>query len=101
MKGAFANEPVADFSKQVNRDAMQSALTEVAGQFGRTYPLVNAGKTVATESSIELRQPSRTKQLLCRCGPASVAHARSAIDAADAPCPAWRDTATRARTTCL
>jgi len=100
-KDAFANEPVNDFSKQANRDAMQSALTEAAGQFGRTYPLVIGGNAVATESSIEVRNPSHAKQVLGRYGRATVAHARSAVDAAKAAFPAWRDTGARERAACL
>ncbi len=31
---AFRNEPVTDFSKSANREAMERALSEVRGQFG-------------------------------------------------------------------
>jgi RHH-type proline utilization regulon transcriptional repressor/proline dehydrogenase/delta 1-pyrroline-5-carboxylate dehydrogenase len=97
----FRNEPVADFSGKENRDAMQAALREVAGQFGRTYPVVIAGKIVATDSTMEVRNPSHTKQILGSCGRATVAQTRSAIDAANTAFPGWRDTEPRERAACL
>ena len=40
---AFSNEPVADFSKPANREAIEKALRDVRAQFGREYDLVIAG----------------------------------------------------------
>src|SRR5262249_17050465 len=40
---AFRNEPLTDFSREDARQAMQRALADVAGQLGRTYPLVIGG----------------------------------------------------------
>ena len=41
---AFANEPVADFSKRANREAMERALRDVRAQLGREYDLLIAGR---------------------------------------------------------
>jgi RHH-type proline utilization regulon transcriptional repressor/proline dehydrogenase/delta 1-pyrroline-5-carboxylate dehydrogenase len=97
----FENEPLADFSKQANRDAMEAALKEVDGQLGRVYPLVIGGRPVSTESTIEVRNPSHIKQVLGQCGRATVAHARSAIEAAKTAFPTWRDTDAKERAACL
>ncbi|HEY1861892.1 MAG TPA: L-glutamate gamma-semialdehyde dehydrogenase [Gemmataceae bacterium] len=97
----FRNEPLTDFSKQTGRDAMQFALREVAQQFGRTYPLVIGGNTVRTDSTLEVRNPSHTKQIIGQCGRATAAHARSAVEAASAAFPSWRDTDPGARAECL
>ncbi len=40
----FSNEPVADFSKPANREAMERALREVRAQLGREYDLLIAGQ---------------------------------------------------------
>ncbi len=40
----FSNEPVADFSKPANREAMERALREVRAQLGREYELLIAGR---------------------------------------------------------
>src|SRR5260221_29999 len=36
----FANEPLSDFSREDVRQAMKQSLADVAGQLGRTFPLV-------------------------------------------------------------
>ncbi len=41
---AFSNEPVADFSKPANREAMERALGDVRAQLGREYELLIAGR---------------------------------------------------------
>ena len=44
----FSNEPVADFSKPANREAMEKALREVRAQLGREYDLLIAGRREKT-----------------------------------------------------
>jgi RHH-type proline utilization regulon transcriptional repressor/proline dehydrogenase/delta 1-pyrroline-5-carboxylate dehydrogenase len=100
-RSEFHNEPVSDFSKQMNREAMQAALREVARQLGRVYPLVIAGKAVETDGALEGRNPSHIRQVLGKCGRANVAHAHSAIEAAKAVFPSWRDTDPHERAACL
>jgi RHH-type proline utilization regulon transcriptional repressor/proline dehydrogenase/delta 1-pyrroline-5-carboxylate dehydrogenase len=97
----FRNEPLTDFSKQAGRDAMQAALREVQGRFGATYPLVIDGKAISTDNFIEVRNPSRTAQVLGRCGRATAAQARSAVEAASAAFTGWRNTEAGKRADCL
>jgi RHH-type transcriptional regulator, proline utilization regulon repressor / proline dehydrogenase / delta 1-pyrroline-5-carboxylate dehydrogenase len=89
---AFQNEPLSDFSQQAARDSMQRVLKEVSAKFGDSYPLIIKNQTVSTANWIEVRDPSHHNRLLGRCGKASPAQAKQAIEAARATFPAWRDT---------
>jgi RHH-type proline utilization regulon transcriptional repressor/proline dehydrogenase/delta 1-pyrroline-5-carboxylate dehydrogenase len=93
----FRNEPLTDFSRTEARAAMQQALAEVAGQLGRSYPLVIGDTPVTTPVSLDSVNPSHTKQVVGHCGRASRAQAEDAIQAAGAAFPAWRDTDPKTR----
>ncbi|HMF19431.1 MAG TPA: proline dehydrogenase family protein, partial [Gemmataceae bacterium] len=88
----FVNEPLSDFSKGEAREAMITALDNVRGQFGKTYPLVIGGWTVQTPATIDSVNPSHKNQIVGRCGRATRAQAQEAIVAAREVFPAWRDT---------
>jgi RHH-type proline utilization regulon transcriptional repressor/proline dehydrogenase/delta 1-pyrroline-5-carboxylate dehydrogenase len=62
---------------------------------------VIGGKTVPTDCTLEVRNPSHTKQILGQVGRATAAHARSAVEAATAAFAPWRDTDPRDRAECL
>jgi RHH-type proline utilization regulon transcriptional repressor/proline dehydrogenase/delta 1-pyrroline-5-carboxylate dehydrogenase len=85
-------EPLTDFSKAAARQAMQNALQEVAGQFGRTYPPVVAGQALSTDAVLDSLNPSHKHQVIGRCGRATAEQAAHAVAAAAAAFPAWRDT---------
>src|SRR5262249_46199891 len=93
----FANEPLADFSRSDARDAMQIALREVAGQFGRSYPLVIGNQPISTQATIDSVNPSHSRQIVGRCGKATPDDAERAIVTASAAFPAWRDTEPKER----
>ncbi|HZT80766.1 MAG TPA: L-glutamate gamma-semialdehyde dehydrogenase, partial [Gemmataceae bacterium] len=86
------NEPLADFAKDDARRAMQAALQQVAGQLGRTYPPVVGGEDLATEALLDSVNPSHVRQVVGRCGRATVAQAERAVAVGRAAFPAWRDT---------
>jgi RHH-type proline utilization regulon transcriptional repressor/proline dehydrogenase/delta 1-pyrroline-5-carboxylate dehydrogenase len=88
----FRNEPLSDFSREENRQAMKAALEQVAGQLARTYPLVINNQEVATEATIDSVNPSHCRQVVGRCGRATVAQAEQALAASKAAFPGWRDT---------
>jgi RHH-type proline utilization regulon transcriptional repressor/proline dehydrogenase/delta 1-pyrroline-5-carboxylate dehydrogenase len=94
---SFRNEPLTDFSREDSRRAMQNALADVAGQLGRTYPLVISNQVVPTDQTIDSVNPSHVRQIVGRCGRATPAHANDAVAAALAAFPAWRDTEPYAR----
>lgn len=90
--GPFRNEPLADFSREANRQAMQAALDEVTKQLGQTYPLLVAGEAVDPGRYLESRNPSHCRQIVGRVAQARQEDALRAIAAAEAAFPAWRDT---------
>ena len=91
-KAGFHNEPLADFSREENRHAMQVAVDAVSEQFGKNYPPIIDNAAVVTANWIESHNPSHPKQVVGRCGRATVAQAETAIRAASKAFPSWRDT---------
>jgi RHH-type transcriptional regulator, proline utilization regulon repressor / proline dehydrogenase / delta 1-pyrroline-5-carboxylate dehydrogenase len=96
-KDRFQNEPLADFSREENRQAMQAALAQVKQQLGRTFPLVIGGQEISTLEAIDSINPSHIREIVGRCGKATKEHALHAIQTATAAFPAWRDTEPHAR----
>lgn len=88
----FRNEPLIDFSREENRQAMANALVEVKGYLGTTYALVINNEYIPTTGTIDSINPSHKREIVGHCGKASPAQAREAIVAARAAFPAWRDT---------
>jgi RHH-type proline utilization regulon transcriptional repressor/proline dehydrogenase/delta 1-pyrroline-5-carboxylate dehydrogenase len=86
----FRNEPVADFARAENRDAMAEALREVGARLGRTYPLILDGERIETPDRLaESRDPSQTTRVVGRVSTADAAHADRAIAAAKEALGAW------------
>jgi RHH-type transcriptional regulator, proline utilization regulon repressor / proline dehydrogenase / delta 1-pyrroline-5-carboxylate dehydrogenase len=98
---AFRNEPLADFSRADARQAMEAALAEVRGQLGRTYPPVINNLPVAAAATLESVNPSHCREVVGRCGRATVGDAQAALAAARAVFPAWRDTEPQQRANLL
>jgi RHH-type proline utilization regulon transcriptional repressor/proline dehydrogenase/delta 1-pyrroline-5-carboxylate dehydrogenase len=88
----FRNEPLADFSREESGRAMRAALEEVGRQLGRTYPLVINGRPVSTPTTIDSVNPSHCRQVVGRCGRATVENATQALATAQNAFPGWRDT---------
>lgn len=93
----FRNEPIADFSRDDMRQAMQDALTSVKKQLGQAYPLVVNANKITTEATVESFNPSHVREIVGRCGKATKEHALLAIDAARTAFPLWRDVEPNAR----
>ncbi len=88
----FRNEPLTDFSREAGRAAMAAALADVKKQLGRQYPPIIDGRAVDTPQWIESVNPSHQREIVGRCGRASVEQATQAIAVASRSLPAWRDT---------
>jgi RHH-type proline utilization regulon transcriptional repressor/proline dehydrogenase/delta 1-pyrroline-5-carboxylate dehydrogenase len=88
----FRNEPIADFSREDTRLAMRKGLELVRSQLGKSYPLVIGGKVVPGEQMVESVNPSRAREIVGRCGRATVAQADEAIAKARDAYPAWAGT---------
>lgn len=86
---AFTNEPLADFSCEENREAMQHALEDARGEFGKEYPLVIDGKACDSRTTLTSRNPSDTSEVIGQVASASTEQAADAIDAARRAFPQW------------
>src|SRR6202047_4683479 len=93
----FSNEPVADFSKPANREAMEKALRDVRGQFGREYDLVIAGRREKTPDKLKSLNPSRSSEVVGIHSKATAALANEAVEVAYAYFPEWAATPAKTR----
>jgi 1-pyrroline-5-carboxylate dehydrogenase len=89
MVPEFANEALTDFSNPTNRQAMEAALQQVKGEFGREWPLVLGGQRVTSGGWIDSLNPCRKTELVGRVARAARGEAERAIDAAWAAFPDW------------
>ena len=94
---AFVNEPVADFSKPANRDAMQTALREVRAQFGREYDLLIAGRRAKTDDKLKSLNPSHPSEVVAIHSKATQALAKEAVESAYSFFPQWAATPATSR----
>jgi 1-pyrroline-5-carboxylate dehydrogenase len=86
----FKNEPLTDFSKAKNRNAMERALAKVESELGREYPLIIDGKRKKLRSkfvSIDPADPSRALGVYQKADPKS---AEQAVAAALKRFESWR-----------
>src|SRR3954451_11269918 len=88
----FRNEPYTDFSVPGNRQAMEAALAQVRGEFGREYHLEIAGERFTSPSKLKSVNPSRPQEIVGIHQKASADMADRAIAAASDFFPQWRDT---------
>ena len=85
----YNNEPLADFSVAANREAMQAALEQVRGQFGRSYPLWIDGQPVDSSERISSINPSHKREIVGHVASASTTHVQDAVTAAKRALPGW------------
>jgi 1-pyrroline-5-carboxylate dehydrogenase len=88
----FRNEPYTDFSVPANRQAMEAALVQVRGQFGREYDLEIAGERLTTPAKLKSVNPSRPGEIVGIHQKATPDMADRAVAAAYDFFPRWRDT---------
>lgn len=94
---AFVNQPVADFSRQEVRDAMQDALDKVADELGQDYAISIGGKAIHARPTIVSRNPSHKQQIVGRIASATPDDAIAAIDMARRAFPSWSRTEVKYR----
>ena len=94
---ALEIEPLTDFRREDAREAMQAALKDVAGQFGRTYAAVIDGKPVPVTATLDSLNPSHKRQIVGKFAKSDVPTAKQAVAAAKSAFPAWRDTSPKER----
>jgi len=92
QRGEFRNEPFTDFSRPENRQAMEAALKEVAGELGREYPLIIAGERLQTAEKIRSYNPSRPNQVVGVFQKATLDLANRAVEEAHRAFQRWQRT---------
>jgi 1-pyrroline-5-carboxylate dehydrogenase len=93
----YRNEPYLDWSDEANVKAMRSAMQDVSGQLGESYPLVIGGKRVETDGEILSVNPANPSQVVGRVAAASQREADMALDTATKAFESWSRTAPEAR----
>jgi 1-pyrroline-5-carboxylate dehydrogenase len=90
MLSEFKNEPLTDFNKPENKEAMETALRKVQAELGRDYPLVIGGERITGLKTFDSINPSHKDQLLGRFQKGTRAHVEQAISAAWTAFESWR-----------
>src|ERR687894_31202 len=93
----YKNEPYLDWSDEANVKAMRSALEEVGGQLGESYPLVIGGKRLETDGEIVSVNPANPSQVVGRTAAAGEREADMALETATTAFETWGRTAPEAR----
>jgi 1-pyrroline-5-carboxylate dehydrogenase len=91
MSTEFRNEPLTDFSKEENAQAMRAAIEKVKAQLGDEYPLVIGGERIKTGSTIESVNPAARTQVVGRFHKATKELAERAVEAAYEAFQSWRN----------
>lgn len=82
MVPEFVNESLTDFAQPAHRDAFDSALRTVRGEFGREWPLVIHGQPHTTSAWIDSLNPCAPSEIVGRVAKASSDAAQRALDSA-------------------
>ena len=97
MPAEFRNEPLTDFNKEENAQAMRSALDKVKSQLGSEYPLVIGGDRVTTDAKLDSFNPANRTQLVGRFNKATKELASRAVEAAHEAFQTWKNTPAQER----
>jgi len=100
-RGEFHNEPFIDFSKPENRAAMEAALRQVKGMFGREYPLVIEGQKITTTEKIKSYNPSHPEDVIGIFQKGTVEMANQAVEAAAKAFESWKRVPAEDRVACV
>lgn len=100
-QGKFTNEPLLDFALEDDRQAMQTALTQVKKNLPRIVKPVVNGRELNSEKIFERTSPNQTSLVVARVSMATTDQAEQAIQAAHAAFPAWRKTSVEQRASML
>jgi 1-pyrroline-5-carboxylate dehydrogenase len=92
MPTEFRNEPLTDFSKEENAQAMRDALAKVQSELGREYPLVIGGEQIMTEGKLESINPADRTQVVGRFQKATRELANRAVETAHETFQTWKNT---------
>jgi 1-pyrroline-5-carboxylate dehydrogenase len=91
MPTEFRNEPLTDFSKEENAQAMQAALEKVKSELGREYPLVIGGERIKTGATLDSINPAVRAQVVGKFHKATKELAERAVETAHETFKTWRN----------
>src|SRR5260370_41598132 len=91
MPTEFRNEPLTDFSKAQNAQAMREAIRKVQGELGREYPLVIGGERIKTGDPLESINPANRTQVVGKFHKATKELANRAVETAYETFQSWRN----------
>jgi 1-pyrroline-5-carboxylate dehydrogenase len=97
MLPPFNNEPLTDFSNDLNAARIREALADVESQFGREYPIIVGGKRYTTEDLLASPNPSNHNEIVGLVHKATVEIADKAIEEAAAAFKEWKNVAPEVR----
>ena len=78
----FRPEPITDFSKEENRQALLKELAKVKENLGKKYPLIIGGREIYTDNTFRSINPAHTDQVIGEFSVATQEHADQAIEEA-------------------
>src|SRR5260370_14995457 len=91
MPTEFRNEPLTDFSKDQNAQAMREAIRKVQDELGREYPLVIGGERIKTGDTLESINPANRTQVVGKFHKATKELANRAVETAHETFKSWRN----------
>ncbi len=86
----FTNEPLVDFSKPENAEAMRAALAKVRSELGREYDLVIGATRSQTSGKIRSINPAKPSELVGLHQKAGAEHIEPAMQAALKAFESWK-----------
>ena len=92
MRSEFRNEPLTDFSKEENAQAMRDAIQKVKEQLGREYPLVIGGERIKTGNLLDSINPANRSEVIGRFHKATKELANQAVEKAHRTFQSWKKT---------
>jgi 1-pyrroline-5-carboxylate dehydrogenase len=100
-EGAFANEPLTDFTREENARKMRAAIQKVRGQLGREYDLIIGRSRIKTAEKIKSINPAKPSELVGTHQKAGREHVEPAMNAAFAAFERWSQTSVEERASLL
>lgn len=99
--GRYYNEPLLDWTKKENRDAMTAALKKAKNNFGEMVRPVINGRSISSSNKITRENPSQVAETVAQIELASVQDAEHALAGAKEAFTKWSVTATTDRAALL
>ncbi|GGE26458.1 1-pyrroline-5-carboxylate dehydrogenase 2 [Pullulanibacillus camelliae] len=93
----YTHEPLTDFTNEDNRQAFKEALKKVAGELGKSYPLIIGGEKMTTEDQLISYNPAKKDQVIGKVSKATKAHVDQAMKVAQEAFGEWRTWAPEVR----